>query len=135
MCECRSSLVARARSIEPFTGLPAQFRKLVHTVAVQGGTEIAEGWPGGNNALNWRIGCCWWLPTCGRICHRHRHPPGHRRGHTPARGNRNDCAVLRKGLIIYDLCRHGDYGEIAEIADEADRKPASGLHADGSNWA
>ena len=41
-------ITAREASwIEPFTGLtPAQFRKLVHTVAVRGGAEIADGRPG-----------------------------------------------------------------------------------------
>jgi hypothetical protein len=33
--------------IEPFTGLsPAQFRKLVRTVAARGGDEVADGRPG-----------------------------------------------------------------------------------------
>jgi hypothetical protein len=41
-------ITAREASwIEPFTGLtPAQFRKLVRTVAVRGGDEIADGRPG-----------------------------------------------------------------------------------------
>jgi hypothetical protein len=41
-------ITAREASwIEPFTGLrPAQFRKLVRTVAVRGGVEIADGRPG-----------------------------------------------------------------------------------------
>jgi hypothetical protein len=38
---------SRREWIEPFTGLtPAQFRKLVRTVAVRGGQEIADGRPG-----------------------------------------------------------------------------------------